>query len=56
MIGPLVTGVLVEAFGFVIALQAMAIVALVGAAIFLLWMPETLPAKIGGAAITPGRT
>lgn len=56
VIGPLVTGVLVEAFGFVIAFQAMAIVAVIGAAIFLMWMPETLPAKIGGAAITPGRT
>jgi MFS family permease len=39
--GPLVTGFLVQRAGFTVAFLALTLIATVGAAAFLLWMPET---------------
>jgi predicted MFS family arabinose efflux permease len=45
VLGPLLTGVLVQHFGFVASFRVFAVIATVGAAVFICFMPETLPGR-----------
>jgi hypothetical protein len=41
MIGPLGSGLLVEHLGFIVAFDTFAVIAMIAASLFVLWMPET---------------
>ena len=53
VIGPLIGGNIVEHLGFAAAFRSFAVLAAVGAAVFLLFMPETKPVQAGTGEAAP---